>query len=131
MSDKKSTLSYRWHQEVWNKGREEAIDEMLHENVIVHGLDDLKGNGKSAYKEFYRSFRTQFPSIQIEVEDVITEGDLQNCRCLVCVTDDTGKKAQFSGMAIVRIADGKIVEGWNNFDFLNMYKQLGFNMVPA
>ena len=131
MSEKKSTLSHRWHQEVWNKGREDAIDEMMHENVITHGLDDLKGNGMAAFKEFYRSFREQFPSIQIEVQDVITEGDLQNCRCLVSVTNDRGEKVQFTGMTIVRIKDGKIIEGWNNFDFLSMYQQLGYKMVPA
>jgi predicted ester cyclase len=28
-------------------------------------------------------------------------------------------------MAITRIRDGKIVEAWNNFDFMKMYKQLG------
>ena len=61
MSEKKSTLSHRWHQEVWNKGREDAIDEMMHENVITHGLDDLKGNGMAAFKEFYRSFRGAIP----------------------------------------------------------------------
>jgi len=32
---------------------------------------------------------------------------------------------QFTGMAIVRIKDGKIVEGWNNFDFMKMNKQIG------
>jgi predicted ester cyclase len=28
-------------------------------------------------------------------------------------------------MTIVRIANGKIVEAWNNFDFMTMYKQCG------
>jgi predicted ester cyclase len=31
----------------------------------------------------------------------------------------------FTGVAITRIKDGKIVEAWNNFDFMKMYKQLG------
>src|SRR5690606_19489571 len=45
--------------------------------------------------------------------------------------NDSGEKVQFTGMAIIRIKDGKIIEGWNNFDFLSMYKQAGFAMVPA
>jgi predicted ester cyclase len=28
-------------------------------------------------------------------------------------------------MTITRIANGKIVEAWNNFDFMKMYRQLG------
>jgi predicted ester cyclase len=31
----------------------------------------------------------------------------------------------FTGMTIVRIADGKIVEAWNNFDFMTLHKQVG------
>jgi hypothetical protein len=32
-------------------------------------------------------------------------------------------------MTIVRVADGQIREGWNCFDFLTMYQQIG--AVPA
>jgi predicted ester cyclase len=28
-------------------------------------------------------------------------------------------------MTIVRIANGKIVEAWNNFDFMALHKQVG------
>jgi predicted ester cyclase len=28
-------------------------------------------------------------------------------------------------MSIVRIKDGKIVEAWNNFDFMTMNRQIG------
>jgi predicted ester cyclase len=31
----------------------------------------------------------------------------------------------FTGMTIVRIARGKIVEAWNNFDFMTLHKQVG------
>jgi predicted ester cyclase len=30
-----------------------------------------------------------------------------------------------TGIAIVRVRDGKIVEAWNNFDFMGMFQQLG------
>jgi hypothetical protein len=31
-------------------------------------------------------------------------------------------------MCIARIKDGRIVEGWNNFDFLSLYQQLGMQL---
>jgi predicted ester cyclase len=37
----------------------------------------------------------------------------------------TGQSTEFTGITIVRIEQGKIVEAWNNFDFMTMYKQLG------
>jgi predicted ester cyclase len=37
----------------------------------------------------------------------------------------TQSPVEFTGMTIVRIANGKIVEAWNNFDFMNLHKQVG------
>ena len=37
----------------------------------------------------------------------------------------TNAVVHFTGIAIVRIEDGTIVEAWNNFDFLQMNEQIG------
>jgi predicted ester cyclase len=37
----------------------------------------------------------------------------------------TDRAVAFDGMCIARVRDGQIVEAWNNFDFLSMYRQLG------
>jgi hypothetical protein len=34
-------------------------------------------------------------------------------------------------MTMVRVVDGQLVEGWNCFDFLTMYHQVGWVKVPA
>ncbi len=44
MSDENKALIRRWFEEVWNKGREEAIDEMFAADGIAHGLADEAGN---------------------------------------------------------------------------------------
>ncbi len=129
MPNKNSTLTYRWMEEVWNKGREEAIDEMLDENAVVHGIEEIKENGTAAFKQFFRNFHSQFPQIHVEVEDVVAEADFETSRCVVDATTASGQQVQFSGMTFVKIVNGKIAEGWNNFDFLNMYKQLGFKIA--
>lgn len=129
MPIKNSTLTYRWMQEVWNEGREEAIDEMMDENVVVHTTDEIKGKGTAAFKQFFQDFRSKFSEVHVEVQEVIAEADFETSRCMVEVTTADGQKVNFSGMTIVRIVNGKIVEAWNNFDFLSMYQQLGFKMV--
>lgn len=136
MSEANKTLMRRWFEEVWNQGRSEAIDELMSDDVVIHGLFDPSGNpvrGAAAFREFHRQFRGAFPNMNITVEDVIAEGDRAVARCDVRAqhTGDhlgfaaTNNPVQFSGIAIVRIEDGKIAEAWNEFDFMEMNRQLG------
>ena len=90
-------------------------------------------HGPAAFKPFFHQFRAAFPDIRITVEDALVDGDRIAVRCAVTATHTgpgmtpapTNKAARFTGMCIARVKDGKIVEGWNNFDFLSMYQQLG------
>ena len=43
----------------------------------------------------------------------------------------TDKPVEFTGMTMVRVKDGKIVEAWNNFDFMAMFQQLGALQVSS
>ncbi len=36
----------------------------------------------------------------------------------------TQQPMEITGITIVRMRDGKIVEAWNNFDFMSMFRQL-------
>ena len=136
MSQENKALMERWFEEVLNKGRAEAIREMVTEDLVVHGLSDAKGEAIKGVKEFDRfhsQFVNAFPNIQVEVEDLIAEGDKVAARCTVRAkhTGDalgvapTNTDVDFTGIAIVRISGGKIVEAWNNFDFMKMNRQLG------
>lgn len=126
----------RWFEEVWNKGREEAIDEMFAEDGIAYGLADETGEplrGASGFKPFFRNFRDAFPDIEVIVEDAIAEGDKVAARCRVRATHAgeglgfaaTQRPMEITGMTFARVRDGKIVEAWNNFDFMGMFQQLG------
>ena len=134
--EENKALIRRWFEEVWNKGRADAISQMLAEDRIVHGLSDdvnapLKGPG--GFLPFHAQFREAFPNIEVVVEDQIAEGDRVATRCSVRgkhTGDSLGFAAtqspvEFTGVAITRIRDGKIIEAWNNFDFMKMYRQLG------
>jgi steroid delta-isomerase-like uncharacterized protein len=126
----------RWFEEVWNKGREEAVDEMFAEEGVANGLVDESGQplrGPGGFKPFFRRFREAFPEIEVTVDDTVSEGDKVAARCTVRGAHRgdtlgfaaTNKPVEFTGICIVRVADGKIVEAWNNFDFMSMFGQLG------
>jgi steroid delta-isomerase-like uncharacterized protein len=136
MSEENKALVRRWFEEVWNNGRTDAIDEMFDQNGIAHGLSDDPSNpikGPSQFRPFHSLFRDAFPNMMIVIEDMVAEGDRVAARCSVRAKhegDFMGRAAtqgpvEFTGMTIVRIDNGKIVEAWNNFDFLTMYQQIG------
>ena len=136
MSDKNKALIRRWFEEVWNKGRAEAIAEVFADDGIAHGLSDDVDNplrGPQGFLPFHAQFREAFPNIEVVIEDQIAEGDKVATRCSVRGKHSgdglgfaaTQMPVEFTGVTITRIRDGQIVEAWNNFDFMKMYKQLG------
>ena len=142
MSQENENLIRRWFEEVWNKGRADAIEEMFACEGVAHGLSDRAENdlcGPEGFKPFFESFRKAFPDMQVIVEDTVAEGDKIAARCSVRGTHTgeglgiapTKQPVEFTGMTIVRVKDGKIVEAWNNFDFMTMFQQMGAFSPPG
>ena len=137
MSDAKKQVMHQWFEEVWNKGRAEAIAEMAAADMIVHGLGE-EMRGPEGFKPFHTSFRDAFPDIVVTVEDVICEGSICAARWTATGTHRgaglgfaaTDKRMSVSGMTWARIdGNGQLSEGWNSFDRLGMLQQLG--VIPA
>jgi predicted ester cyclase len=71
--------------------------------------------------------------MMIVIEDMVAEGDKVAARCSVRAKHEgeflgrvaTGSPVEFTGITIVRIDKGKIVEAWNNFDFMTLHRQVG------
>lgn len=97
---------------------------------------EVKGNGKGpkAIEEFYRINLKGFPDLQINIIELIAEGDLVFARCENTGTHKgefngiapTGKTGKIAHWTVNRFnAEGKIVESWNLNDNLSMMQQLG------
>src|SRR5262249_34845690 len=128
-------LIRRWFREVWNEGKEEAIDELMAPDCVAHGLGhgarDL--NGLEGFKEFYARFRGAFPDTCITVEDAFEQEDRVAARWVATGTHHgdhlgllaSGRPFRVTGMTILRCRDGRIVEGGNEFDSLGLMQQIG------
>ena len=136
MSQANKDLFQRWFTEVWNKARAEAIDEMLTADAVIYGLDDPSGTSISTpeeFRAFHKQFCGAFPGIEVTVEDMVAEGDKVAGRCSVRGNHSgdhlgiaaTNADVAITGMAFIRVRDGKVAEAWNNFDFLKLNRQLG------
>ena len=125
-----STQMHHWFEEVWNKGNEDAIPELLDENAVIHGLEiDPALKGPTAFRPFYSKFREAFPKVEVKLDHLIKTNDYEAAYCFVTATADNGKTVKFNGIAIARYENGKLIEAWNAFDFLSMYTQLGLKLV--
>lgn len=133
-------LSRRWFEEVWNQKRSATVDELMAADCAIHGLDAPSAAGPAAgpakFQAFAGPFQSAFPDLHIDVEDVIAEGDQTAVRLCVRATHTgpglgvapTGRAVRFTAICVLRWRDGKLVEGWNEFDAAGMYRQIG---LPA
>lgn len=135
MSNTYPTLQHEWFNEVWNLGNEGAIDDLCVEDVVGHGLVDDTGEtvrSREGFKQFFRSFKSAFPDIHVEVLDTVSEGDRIVALCKVDAThtgggfliEPTGRRVSFTGMCMVKVREGRIAESWNSFDFLTLVQQI-------
>jgi predicted ester cyclase len=135
-----ATLLHRWFEEVWNQGSDRAIDELMDANAAFHGIvypGSKEVRGRAAFRSFYQQFRAAFPDIHFTIEDALVDGDKIAIRCVVKATHTgpgitpapTNKAVTLTGMVFAHVKDGKLVEGWNNFDFLALYQQLGMKLA--
>ena len=139
MSEANKAVTKRWFEEVWNKRRREAIDEMLSPHAVLYEGGKVS-KGPEGFRPFFDRMWEAFSDIRITVQDAIAEGDMV-CVRWSCTMRHTGhglgmpptdKQLETTGMSIVRIADGKFIEGWQNWDMLGLMHQIqGEPMAPT
>jgi steroid delta-isomerase-like uncharacterized protein len=134
MSEQNKAIVRRLFEEVWNKGNLSVADELFTPNYTHHdpSTPDV-GPGPESEKKRATLYRTAFPDLRLTIEDIIAEGDAVMARwsCRGTHKGDlsgiapTGKQFTISGVSIARLANGKMVEGWINWDALGLMQQLG------
>jgi len=100
--------------------------------VVLHGYASVEP-GLANAKQFYASMWSAFPDARVQIEDVFAAGDQVACRFVMTGTHQgefngipaTGKAIALPGITILRFAEGKCVERWNQADFLGLLAQLG------
>jgi len=133
------TVARRWFREVWDEGRESAIDELMASDAVAHGLGGPPMRGPDEFKPFHRTFLNAFGDLEVQILRTVVQDDMVAVHCHVTARHvgealggpPTNKPVEFEGMAIIRVVNGKVAEGWNAFDFLTMYQQMGWVKAPV
>jgi steroid delta-isomerase-like uncharacterized protein len=137
MSENNKAIVRRLVEEVWNKGNLSVADELFAPNYEHHDASTLDfGRGPESEKKRATLYRAAFPDLRLTIEEIIAEGEIVMTRwsCRGTHKGDlsgiapTGKQFNISGVTIARLANGKLAEGWVNWDALGLMQQLG--IVP-
>jgi predicted ester cyclase len=139
MNPSPDTVIRQWFQQVWNETREDAIDALMSPDGKVYGLGGDVIVGPAGFKPFHRALCSALTDFKVEVLQTVAQDDRVAAYCRVTARHSgdglggqaTGKTVDFYGTTICRVQDGRIAEGWNTFDFLTMYQQLGWVASPV
>lgn len=129
-SDLKSVVLRFW-EEGANQQNWAVLDEIIAEDSIERGGG--RSLGREELKAELEGYAEAFPDLHYTIEEMVVEGDLVVSRWVARGTHmghllnipPTGKSVTISGISIDRVVNGKIVEGWTEFDALGMLEQLG------
>lgn len=114
----------RWFHELWDNRNAAIVDECVADDCLILGLPEAD-RGRASFHQFFEVFGKAFPHVQIRVDDCISEGESFAVRCSGLVRDHDGKEHTFSGAVLGKVRDGKIVEAFNQWDFLALLDSMG------
>ncbi len=128
----------RWLEGI-QKGKIDTLGELAAPHFKAHLPGVPQPLDVAANKQVAEVFVKGFPDAQVTVEDEIAEGEKVVTRWTFRGTHTgdfqgippTGKRVTMSGVDINRIAGGKIVEHWAEFDGLGLMQQLGVIPPPG
>ena len=118
--------------EIFVQGRTDAVDELLADDFVGHTWPST-GHPKDDLKAAIERTSKGLSDARFTIEDLIAEGDRVAVRLTAEATQTgelmgmpaSGKRYSIGEIHIFRLADGKVVEHWHQFDQMAMMKQLG------
>jgi predicted ester cyclase len=120
--------------EIWNLGASEVADRFFAPDYVNHGglIPDLV-RGPEAIKVSVALYRRAFPHLRVDVEDLVADGDIVVVRWTASdkrpeASPDVapaGGPGTLSGTTRTRLAGGKIVESWTDWEATGALRRLG------
>jgi predicted ester cyclase len=142
-SEENKALVLALYEQMWNAGNLALIAERVSLERIDHDPGGPAAGEVAGQQELIDSvqgYRTAIPDLHLEFGPQVADDELVATRWTARGTNSgpgdetppTGKAVEVTGMFIERLAGGKIVESWVEYDRLGMLRQLGLIAVePA
>jgi steroid delta-isomerase-like uncharacterized protein len=124
----------RYFAELFNQGKVELIDELLHPDYLNHspGAPELP-RGRDGVAIVVRALRVAFPDLRYTIDDLVIGADAVAVRATMTGMHrgdlfglpPTGRAVKVAQMTIERFREGRIVAHHRLTDDLGMMRQLG------
>ena len=120
--------------ELINAGDIDGFGDLVADDFVEHEESPGLAPTKEGVLEFFRMYRTAFPDLRMDAEEVLVSGDKTVTRARATGTQlgelmgmpATGKRVDVQLIDIMRFNDaGMICEHWGLVDMLSMMQQLG------
>ena len=124
--------------ELISAGDVDGFGDLVADDFVEHQGGAGFPDTKEGTLDFFRALRDAFPDLQMDVEDVIADGDKTVARVVTRGTHrgtfmgipPTGKSGNMQLIDIMRFdGSGRVCEHWGVADMLSLLQQLG--VVPA
>lgn len=137
-SEENKAVVRRFYDEVMGQGRIEVLDDVMVEDFVDHG-EALFGSpqGRDTLRQGIAATHDILQGLNVTLHEMVAEGDLVGVRGTMRCRHGgtflgvagTGHELTWEGIAIFRLADGKIAERWFNSDSISILRQLA--LAPA
>lgn len=132
LQEESRAIVRRFFTELWSKGNLAVADDIvdidaINDDPVGSGL----GMGPEAIKRLVTMYRSAFPDLTLQTEQVIAEKEMVAIHWVSSGTHradflgapPTGRRVQIDGISILQIERGKIAEVFTTWDTLNLIKQ--------
>jgi steroid delta-isomerase-like uncharacterized protein len=125
-------LVRRYYEVLWNRWDFGLADELIAESVVFRGSLGISVQGREGFKEYMRTIRAAFPDFHNRIEELIAENDRVVARLTYTGTHQgevlgiapTSRKVSYAGVALFRVVENRIAEGWVLGDVHGLVQQL-------
>ena len=138
-TEENKAIIRRWFEKVINEKRLDRVRRAR--GAGLRGSWGLPGQapGVTGAKKKRGMYITAVPDLRSWSEDMVAEGDEVAVRWTAEGTHQgellgvlaTGKEFRFTGLSICRLAEGKMAEQWEEWDKLDLMRQLGVMPSPV
>jgi steroid delta-isomerase-like uncharacterized protein len=120
------------HTELLEERDLDVVDRFFAEGFVSHNNPPGFPPGVQGVKHFFAMFRDAFPDAAVEIDKLVAEGDSVAVATTLTGTQTgelmglapTGRAVSVTGIDIVRVEDGRIVEHRGLTDIVGLMRQL-------
>jgi len=128
-------IGRRFREDLWNSGDLAQADAIFARDCLIHARVPFPidfARGPDALRHLIFFYHLAFSEIRVTADQIVAEGDTVVVRWTargrhtghLLGLPPTGKEMITTGIDMLRIAEGKIVEGWVSWDTLSLFEQL-------